>query len=856
MQRLTSKLLRLLCRPEVVEDLEGDLFELHEERLRHSSSLKAHLLLVYDTLRSLRPWALRRSIPTPTSPFMIQNYLSVSLRHQRRHPGISFIKISGLAVGVAVALFALLYASHEQSYDRFQENGDRIARISMTWVFGETRFETALSTTLPGPTIAERQTYVEDYVRFRRVSESYFLHDGQFVREAGLVHADPAVFTLFSFPLLHGNPDEVLVGPGRIVLSASKAESYFGRTNVMGETMLLGGSEAYEVTGVMADLPATSHIQFDMVASFSTPEADKRAFDNSSYHTYVLLASPADMSRLEGDLMAGMVAAFGADNPSMPILHVTPFNDIYLHSRQPSEWTPAGDIRFVRLFLGIGALILLIAGINYTNLSTARSIYRSREVGMRKVLGAESGQVFLQFLSEALLTTLFALLMGMMLAVMALPFYNSFTGQTHEWGALFQPGLLVILWLVLGVLAGAYPAFVLAHVLPARVLKGSASSSGKGILLRRSLVVVQFAVTFLLIAGTVTIQRQLSFMQTKELGYDQSQLMAIPIDRELADRSSSFTSLLSSQPVFQAVSATSHRPSGGAGARTFRSKENPEDRQLLNTIQIDEGWVGTSGVTLVAGRPPTAAESDRSGEAERAILLNESALELFGWSAEEALDKVMFSAGVGADVRIVGVVEDFHYSPLHNPIEPLVLVASRDARYVLTRFEGSPLNAVEQAETAWNEAFPDRPFDFSFTDDRLTAQYASERQMADLFFFFSAIAIIIACLGLVGLAAFVVVQKTREIGIRKVLGASTFGLSTLVAREFIILVGGALVLAGPLAYWMLSSWLQGYAYHVNVSTLSLVLSGALSLLIALGTVSWQSWRAAQMDPVVSLKTEG
>ena len=856
MQRFASRVLRFLCRPEIVEDLEGDLFELHEERLDKGSTTGAHLLLFYDTIRSLRPWALRRSIPIPTSPFMIQNYLSVSLRHQRRHPGISFIKISGLAVGVAVALLALLYANHERSFDRFQENGDRIARISMTWVFGETRFETALSTTLPGPTIAERQSYVEKYVRFRRVAESFFLHDGQFVRETGLVHADPDVFSLFSFPLLHGNPEEVLTGPGRIVLSTSRAESYFGRTNVVGETMLLGGTEAYEVTGVMADLPATSHIQFDMVASFSTPEADKRAFDNSSYHTYVLLSSPADMSRLEGDLMAGMVEAFGAENPNMPILHVTPFNTIYLHSRQPAEWTPAGDIRFVRLFLGIGALILLIAGINYTNLSTARSIYRSREVGMRKVLGARSGQVFLQFLAEALITALFAIALGVMLAILLLPMYNGFTGQTHTWSALVQPGLLIVVWLILGTLAGAYPAFVLAHVLPARVLKGSGPGSNKGILLRRSLVVVQFAVTFLLIAGTVTIQRQLSFMQTKELGYDQSGLMAIPIDRELTDRTAAFTSLLSSQPVFQAVSATSHRPSGGAGARTYRSKENPENRQLLNTIQIDDGWVGTAGVTLIAGRAPTGEETDRSGEAERAILINESALELFGWSAQEALDQVMFSAGVGADVRLVGVVEDFHYAPLHNPIEPLVLVASRDARYVLTRFDGSPLNAVEQAETAWNEAFPDRPFDFSFTDDRLTAQYASERQMADLFFFFSAIAIIIACLGLVGLAAFVVVQKTREIGIRKVLGASSLGLSTLVAREFIVLVGGALVLAGPLAYWMLSSWLQGYAYHVNVSALSLVLSGVVSLLIALGTVSWQSWRAAQMDPVSSLKIEG
>lgn len=854
--RFPLRVLRTVCHPDLIEDMEGDLVEIYARRIRSGSRSRARFLFWFDVLRSIRPYALRRSIPLPTGPVMFKNYISVSFRHISRHLGFSLINVTGLAVGLAVALLTVLYVTHEQSYDRFHENADRIARISMTWIFGETRMELALSTTAPGPASKAQIPEVDEYVRFRRMGETFVQRDDEWLKETGVVFADSALFSMFTFPLIEGNSVSALAGPGRVTLSESMANRYFGRTDIVGETVLMNGSELYEVTGVFQDIPTNSHIQFDMAASFaSLPEAGKVAFDNSQYHTYVLLAPGATFAKLQSDLDAAMNAMFGGD-PSTPLLHVTPFTDVYLHSQQSAEWSPGGDIRYVYLFSAIAALILLIACINYMNLATARSVHRAREVGMRKVLGARQGQIFGQFLGEALIMTALSIVVAWVLVVLALPLYNGLTGQEQTWHALLRPGTLGVGWLVISLLAGAYPAMVLAHILPLRILKGAFRHSQGGVFLRRSLVVFQFAISFILIAGTITINRQLGYVQHKELGYDREHVVVVPVHSDALDRVSTLKTAVARLGGVTNVSASSSAPSGGAGARTYRPDEDPESRQLLDTIQIDEAWLDMMDIPLLAGRGPTDEETSRSGEASRAIVLNREAVGLFGWTVDEAVGKTMYSAGVGANVEVVGVTDNFHYRSLHETIGPLVLVASTQARYLLVRTApGRTPETVEALKDTWASVVPDRPFDYVFQDARFDAQYREEERMGTLFSVFSGLAILIACLGLLGLAAFTVVQKTKEIGIRKVLGATSMGLASLVVREFVVLVGVAMILATPVAWIGLDRWLQDFAYHVDVTWWTFVLAGGLALTIALVTVSYQSLRAASQDPVISLRSD-
>ncbi len=858
---LPLRLLRLLCRPEVLEDIEGDLLEIHADRMRQSGPWKANLSFWYDCLRFVRPYTIRSTVHAPSGPIMLKNYLSVSFRNARRHPGFSFINVAGLAVGLAVAMLTVLYVSHEQSFDRFHEKADRIARIHMTWIFGDTQMEVALTTTAPGPVAKEQLAEVEDAVRFYRAPE-VFVQTGdpqaEPVKEDGLVYADSGLFNVFSFPLVSGNLETALTQPRSIVLTESIALKYFGSVDVVGETLLLNGSDLFDVTGVMRDVPTASHIRFTMAASLMTlPAASIPSFDSSQYHTYALLAPGASFTRLQSELDRLLTETFG-DNPNKPLLHVTPLTDVYLKSNVSADWTPEGDIRHVRMFSAIALLILLIACINYMNLATARSMSRAREVGMRKVLGAEGRQIFSQFIGEALLLTAISLVLAVGMVLLALPAYNAFTGQEQTVGALVRPLYLLAAWLGVSLLAGAWPAFGLANLLPARVLKGAYQSGRGGILLRRGLVVVQFAVTVVLIAGTITIHRQLDYMRYKELGYEKEHVVVIPIDDTARGRLDVLQDAFRGSNTIESVATASNAPSGGVGAWAFNEGPDPrpDERNIISKIHIDASWTEMMGVQLLAGRAPTEEETQRTGTDPRSAVLNERAAALFGWTPDEAVGKALYTSSVQASVTVVGVSEDFHFAPLHQNIEPLVMLGGGGVRYVLVRTAaGRVPDAVDHLRTAWSQVIPDRPLDFVFQDERLDAQYRNEERMASLFSIFSGLAIFIACLGLLGLAAFTVVQRTREIGIRKVLGASPFGLATLLAREFVLLVTIAFVLATPLAWMLFNEWLSGFAYRTDLTWWTFGISGLMAVTVAVATVSWQSLRAASANPVESLRSE-
>ncbi|HMB91064.1 MAG TPA: ABC transporter permease, partial [Rhodothermales bacterium] len=822
----------------------------------------ARLRYWIDVIRFFRPYVLRGKPSTyqqARGPIMLRSYFTIALRNLKRHAGYASINITGLAVGLACCLFIFLFVRQELSYDRFHAQADRIARVSMTWIFDKTEIAVAKTTTMPGPGLQEALAEVVDYVRLQQASEAVVQVNDQSFKETGWVYADSSLFDVFSFPLIQGDTKTALNRPNTVVLTQHIAEKYFGNADPVGQTLLINTNHVYEVTGVMADVPANSHIQFDMVGSFaSLPAAQKRAWDSSSYYTYILLSSPEALARVREAIPGLLTAYFGEDNPNTPRLHLMPLTDVYLHGIMGGEWSPEGDIRYVYIFSAIAALILLIACINYMNLATARAVDRAREVGMRKTLGAHKMQLFAQFMGEAFLTTGLGLLLAIGLVVVLMPLFNTLTGKTLMWDLRTTGLVLAGTWLVVGLLAGSYPALVLSNFQPVKVLKGRFRSSSSGIWLRKGLVVFQFAITTFLIASTLVIYGQLQFIQNKELGFDKERVVVLPIDQTIRPQVASFKEALASSASVQQVATASHLPIDGVAGRTYNAGSTDAERQLLNTIEMDDDFIDLMGLHLLSGEPVLETDLAAPGEQETpfTILLNESAAQHFGWTPEEAVGQILYSSGIGGYTRVKGVVEDFHFDSLHKPIEPLVLVAGKNVYHLLVRTAPGDLRVtLDELEHTWKQFAAHRPFEYEFLDQEYAAVYRAEQRVGRMFTTFSLLAILVACLGLLGLAAYAVVQRTKEIGIRKVLGASPTSIVLLLSKEFVRLVVLAFIVAAPLAYFAMQHWLEDFAFRIDLSWWIFALAGGTALLIALLTVSFQSIKAALTDPIKSLRYE-
>jgi len=784
---------------------------------------------------------------------MLLNHFTVAFRALRRQAGSTALNVVGLALGLACCMVIALFVRHELSFDRFHTNADRIARVSMTWVFDDTTIDVAGTTTKPGPLLAASLPDVESYVRLIRSSSATVETDGRRYREEGLVHADASLFDVFSFPLLRGTAATALTRPHTVVLTESIAQRYFGAADPLGRTIRINGGDPYEVTAVMADVPPNSHLQFDLVASFvSLPEAATPDWNSSDYHTYLLLSSPDALARVR----AGMVGVFReefAGFTNAPRLQLMPLTDVYLRSDRPDEWSPEGDIRRVYVFAGIALLVLLIACINYVNLSTAHAVNRAREVGVRKALGARRGALIAQFMVEALVTTALAFVTGVGLVLAVLPAFSDFSGRALSLNAGQMLVWLPPLWLVVSAMAGLYPAFVLSGFQPIRALRGRSSASRSGTRLRKGLVVAQFVISIFLIVSTLVIERQVRFIADRDLGYDRAHVVALPVDGTVLPNLDALEQDLASSAAVSHVATTSNLPIEGAGVRTFGVTAREEDRQLINVMEVDAGFTGLMGLRLLDGAPLTEADV-RGSEETCTVLLNASAVTHFGWTSAGAVGRTL--DGQGRLCTVKGVVADFHFDSLHQPIEPLVLLAGTHVRHLLVRTTpGDVRTSLEALGQTWTRHVPGQPFAYSFLDQEYDAVYRSEQRTGQLFSLFSLFAVFIACLGLLGLTAFAVVQRTKEIGIRKVLGATVPDITALLSREFVVLVGAAFTLAAPLAYLAMHRWLEGFAYHVELGPGAFLLAGGSVLVVALLTVIAQALRAATADPVKALRAE-
>lgn len=802
---------------------------------------------------------------------MFEHYLKTGLRSLGRKKGYTLINVLGLALGIACCGLIALYVQDERAYDRYHGDADRIYRIIRQWEQGVNgQPPLALATTAPPivPLLREQFPQIRDGFRLVRGGQTAVRYGDQEFREERVFFAEPSIFDVFSVPLLEGDPRTALTAPQTIVLSERMAHKYFGDRSPVGATLTLDGEDDYRVTGVMADTPARSHVHFDFLISFETLSqwpAFLANWNNNAVYTYVRL-TPEDAARVDA-LEAQFAAFMDRHEPegNETVLRLQPLEDIHLHSNLPNELEPNGSAATVRTFTLIAVLVLLIAGMNFVNLTTARSAERAREVGVRKALGAQRGQLGRQFLTESLLLACGAFLLGLLLLLVMLPFFRSVSGKAVglESSPMFLPGV-ALLTLITGVLAGSYPAFVLSGFQPLQTLRGRFTASSGGALLRKGLVVFQFAASVALMIGTAVVYQQLDYLRSKDLGFDQERVLSVELsDAAQIDLGDALAAAFARIPAVEGVTFTSASLPGSLGSRLSFWREGTERNESNGVnhrvVSAGDHFPGVLGSEMVAGRFFSEAfASDTAG-----IVINETAARRLGFThPADAVDQVIEPSLDAVDTfgpqrTIIGVMQDVHLTSLDEEIPPVAFIYNPDPMWnLLVRLQpGDPSVALADLRAAWSGVIGDRPLEYAFVDASFDALYDAQERTGRLLTGFSLLAIAIACLGLFGLAAFTAAQRTKEVGVRKVLGATVPGIVALLSRDFLKLVVAGFVVAAPIAYVAMSRWLQAFAYRIDLGPGTFVLAGLVALAIALLTVSYHAVRAASADPVKSLRYE-
>lgn len=808
---------------------------------------------------------------------MVSNYFKIVLRNTKKHPLYVLINIFGLAIGMAVSILILLFVQHELSYDRYHDKADRIVRVSRAWYNQDGEVSLHLGHAAPpfGPLIkSDFGDDVENIVRFFNFNPLIKYKQEAFVEER-FFFADPEVFDVFSWQLLEGNAKDLGEFSDAIFLTESMAKKYFGNENPIGkflELELVGQKSPFQVRGLMADTPDNSHFQVDFLASmrpvndfYGGEEQMMQNFGSNNFSTYLLLAKGVDIKEFEaklpelidrhmGENQAGVAASKGTR------LQLWPITDIHLHSNLDSEIEPNGNIDYVYTYLAVALFILLIACINFMNLSTARSSLRSMEVGLRKVMGADRSGLVKQFMGESFIMALIALFFAVVLVYIFLPVFADFTDKKLSLNLIQYPEYLIGLIglaILVGLISGSYPALFLSGFSPSRVLKGVFKAGAGHKQFRSVLVTGQFAISVMLIVAVLVVINQLDFMQSKDLGFKKEDLVVLPASQSITQNYLIVKDRLENHPGIQEISISSRVPSGrlldSQGASAEVNGELSQVNVRIADIHVAHNFVRTYGIPIVAGRNFDFLQATDSTEG---FVLNEAAVRAIGWaSAEEAVGK-QFNYG-GRNGYVTGVMKDFHFESLHQPIVPIVFMISVDRSNLVS----IKIDADKKEETMaylreeWQQLRPDYPFDPLFVDEGFNRQYEAENIVKTIFTFFAGLAVLISILGLLGLTTFETEQRTREIGIRKVMGAETFNIVTLLGKDFMKLVLFGFLIAVPISWYGMSQWLEDFAFKINISWQVFLVAGLVAGLIAAVTVSGQAVKAALANPVKSIKNE-
>ncbi|MCB0581595.1 MAG: ABC transporter permease [Phaeodactylibacter sp.] len=796
---------------------------------------------------------------------MFQTNLKLAWRRLKKNRGFTLVNLAGLALGLAAALAVILYIQDELSYESFHEKAGRIYRANLYAEFDGQPFHLGSMPNALAPFVKGRIPEVEQALRIfpHKYGQTAFIRIGEenFTEER-LYWADPNLFDVFSLELQSGRPEKALARANTAVLSTAAAKKFFGNQDPVGQTIKVDNQYELSITGVFESLPPNTHYPFEAIASISTlgyDEPEKLSWGNASFPTFLLLHPQANPEAVEAKIGEELRRSIPEDRQWFS-LRLQAMKDIHLHSSGLTsiDEEPYGDIRQVRILSGLAILLLLTACINYMNLSTAKSQGRAKEVGVSKTLGATASRLARQFYAETALLTFFAILIGLLLILLLLPLFNqlsgkaltgAFFGETWFWASMLG------IWVLVTALAGLYPAGFLASFTPLDALRRQSAGGGGGNV-RKALVVFQFCASTALIIGTIVFYQQLNFIRDKKLGYRPEQVVAVRITGAEGRRQvEALENEVRQLPSVLATALSQTFPGSTASGRSLRRPNAAQGAEgaEMHSCRAHPGIFEVLDIPLLAGKP---MQLFQEGDTVTQVVLNRSAVEYLGYSPAEAIGRRV-EADLG-HAEIVGVAEDFHYGSLHQPIGYYAFHNRRSEwlQYLLVKLNSKQLaGAMQQLEAAFGKTVPGSAFDYTFLDAHLATLYETERRLAKLIFLFAGLAIFVACLGLFALAAFAAEQRTKEIGIRKVLGASVEQLVALISRDFLKLVALSILLAIPLGWWAMRQWLQGFAYRIELQWWAFALSGGIALLIALLTVGFTGYRAARANPVEALRAE-
>jgi putative ABC transport system permease protein len=788
---------------------------------------------------------------------VFKNYIKTAARSLLKNKGFTIINVLGLALGLAICLLIVFYVVDELSYDRYNVKANRIYRVNTDLNYGGTLTSFAIAAPPVGDAMVKEFPEVEGSARIALAINLRFKKGNQIIQEDRSIYCDPSIFDIFTLPMIMGNPKTALKAPNDIVISEKAAKKYFSSTDVIGKTLTTisnDGTSIYKITGVIKNIPDQSHFKADFL--FGLDVNQSKGWNGFRFNTYILLKPGADPKRLETKFDGLLRRHINtkdfnydkfASHGNFIRLSLFPLKDIHLRSNRQRELSPNGNIQYIYIFSVIAVFILVLACINFMNLSTARSANRAREVGVRKVLGSSRTHLVAQFLAESLIVTLAAAIIGFVIVWLLLPFFNQLSGKelaiTLQTFFRILPALLVII-IIVGVIAGAYPAFFLSAFQPIHVLKSKLSAGFKGSKLRSFLVVFQFGISIFLIIGTLVVYNQLDYIQSKDLGFNRDQVMIVKNVTTLHDPRI-FKQEIRRVPGVINATLTSFLPTGILRfPNVFESTSGKKIQGEYWTV--DEDYINTMGMKLISGRN----FSNQFATDSSAMIINETAAKMLGYNGSP-------SERINEKYHIIGVVKDFNFSSLRDNVTPLVMVMAPDWMASLSiRLQTNNLPALmNRIENTWKTLAPNQQFEYSFMDDDFNAIYNNEQRMGKLFFVFATFAIFIACLGLFGLSAYAAEQRNHEISIRKVLGADIPTVLALLSKDFIKLVLISIFIAVPLAWWAMHQWLQAFAYRQNIQWWVVTSAALGAIVIAFITISFQSVKAALANPIESLRTE-
>ena len=787
----------------------------------------------------------------------------MALRVLRKDLFYSLFNIVGLTIGITSSIFLLMYVLDELSYDRYHKNADRIYRVVSHITEPDDAFDWIVAQIPFAPQLKEDYPEVEEYVRFIDAGRTLFKHDETFFYEDDVYFVDSTVFNVFSYKFISGNPETALLEPNSIVLISSFAKRYFGKSDPLGKSIETSDGDSYKITGLLEDVPENSHLKFSALISRNTLPGQIGSWGNFGVFTYILLPESTDYKQFEdkisemyGKYMAGIFEKIG-----IKIKYILqPVTWIHLYSTSEGEPEPTGSIAYIYIFSMVALFMLIIASINYMNLATARSTKRAREVGLRKVLGSDRCLLIFQFLMESLVLTLIAAMVSIVLVNLILPSFNQISGKSLNFLSILEPDFLLSLFgivLFLGVVGGSYPAFYLSRFNPVSVLKGDVTTAYRKFSFRKILVVIQFSISLIMIISTWVVYSQIEFLKNKDVGFDKTNVIRLDLSTEEMTRQYDvFREALLTNPDVLNVGSTDTRIGEGSGKIIFRL-ETPEgmDERGVNFGVCDDTFIETMGITILQGR---GFSREMMADTATGVIINETLARRMNW-ADPIGKKVQVGSSRNTEspiARVVGLMKDYNQTGLYNEVESYLLLFRLNSEVMYVKLGdkdvSSTLSFIGQK---WEILFPDKPFKYTFLEDDFKDQFEQDRKRGLILAVFSFLTILIASLGLFGLSSFTVETRTKEIGVRKVLGAGIIEITVMIIKEFVLLILISIIIAFPVAYYMMKNWLQDYTYRTNLSAWIFILSGLGILILAILIVSLHTFRAGNANPVDSIQQE-